>query len=168
MCQVTSAPSKSMSSKPAFQGASFDKNGSCVHHPTVQLAQQVKQDGKLLWKEIKMNCPKCCSANHKSRRVTSLGGKGVVKRGHGVHGMPPPLRKSNSGRHMDVEYDTPFDESGKCHHHPNVQMATKKGECIHWLCGLITFLNVFWIILCSMFDNLCSSHTSSSHHNTFV
>ena len=49
-----------------------------------------------------------------------------MKRGHGVHGQPPPLRKSNSGRHMDVEYDTPFDESGKCHHHPNVQMATKK------------------------------------------
>ncbi|KAL7508246.1 hypothetical protein ACHAXN_008858 [Cyclotella atomus] len=126
MCQVTAASTKSMSSKPAFQGASFDKNGSCIYHPSVELAQQVKQDGKLLWKEIKMNCPKCCSANHKSRRVTSLGGKGVVKRGHGVHGMPPPLRKSNSGRHMDVEFDTPFDESGKCHHHPNVQMATKK------------------------------------------
>ena len=43
-----------------------------------------------------------------------------------MHGMPPPLKKKNSGRHMDVEYDTPFDEMGKCHHHPNVQMATKK------------------------------------------
>ena len=73
-----------------------------------------------------MNCPNCCSASHKSRRVTSLGGKGVVKRNHGVHGIPSPLKKSNSGRHMDVEYDTPFDETGKCHHHPNVQMATKK------------------------------------------
>lgn len=73
-----------------------------------------------------MNCPKCQAASHKSRRVTSLGGKGTVKRGHGVHGMPPPLKKKNSGRHMDVEYDTPFDETGKCHHHPNVQMASKK------------------------------------------
>lgn len=142
MCQVTAAPNKSMSSKPAFQGSSFDKNGACLHHPTVILAQQVKQDGKLLWKEIKMNCPKCCSANHKSRRVTSLGGKGVVKRGHGVHGQPPPLRKSNSGRHMDVEYDTPFDESGKCHHHPNVQMATKKGEWLSCLCLILSYVDI--------------------------
>lgn len=27
---------------------------------------------------------------------------------------------------MDVEYDTPFDELGRCHHHPRIQMATKK------------------------------------------
>jgi len=131
MCQVTpfvpNSSSMTSSAKPAFQGSNFDRHGYCLRHPKVLLAEQVKQDGKLLWKEIKMNCPKCCSESHKSRRVTSLGGKGVVKRGHGVHGLPPPLRKSNSrGRHMDVEYDTPFDDAGKCHHHPNVQMATKK------------------------------------------
>jgi hypothetical protein len=27
---------------------------------------------------------------------------------------------------MDKEFSTPFDESGRCHHHPNVQMAAKK------------------------------------------
>ena len=27
---------------------------------------------------------------------------------------------------MDVEFDTRFDESGRCHHHPNVQLASKK------------------------------------------
>ena len=27
---------------------------------------------------------------------------------------------------MDVEFDTPFDDHGRCHHHHNVQMATKK------------------------------------------
>jgi len=52
---------KSSSAKPAkplgsaaFQGASFDKDGCCLKHESVQLAEQVKQDGKLLWKEIKM------------------------------------------------------------------------------------------------------------------
>lgn len=74
-----------------------------------------------------MNCPKCQSEHHKSRRVTSLGGAGKVKRGRTVHGMSNPLRDSQkSGRHMDVEFDTPFDDHGRCHHHPNVQMATKK------------------------------------------
>ena len=27
---------------------------------------------------------------------------------------------------MNVQYDTPFDEHGRCHHHPGVQMATRK------------------------------------------
>ena len=41
--------------------------------------------------------------------------------------MSNPLRNPvKSSRHMDVEYDTPFNERGECHHHPNVQMATKK------------------------------------------
>jgi len=114
-------------SRPAFDGAAFDKDGCCVKHKSVQLAEQVKQDGRLLWKEIKMNCPKCISEHHKSRRVTSLGGAGKVKRGRTVHGMSNPLRDSQkSGRHMDKEFDTPFDDKGRCHHHPNVQMATKK------------------------------------------
>ena len=29
---------------------------------------------------------------------------------------------------MDIEYYTPFDDVGKCHHHPDVQMATKKSS----------------------------------------
>lgn len=114
-------------SKPAFDGASFDKDGNCVKHKTIQLAEQCKQDGRLLWKEIKMNCPKCVAEHHKSRRVTSLGGAGKIKKGRTVHGMSNPLRDTQkSGRHMDKEFDTPFDEKGRCHHHPNIQMATKK------------------------------------------
>ena len=41
--------------------------------------------------------------------------------------MSNPLRDTQkAGKNMDVEYDTPFDELGRCHHHPRVQMATKK------------------------------------------
>lgn len=59
--------------------------------------------------------------------MTSLGGAGKVKKGRTVHGIPNPLRDTQkAGKHMDVEYDTPFDELGRCHHHPRVQMATKK------------------------------------------
>ena len=59
--------------------------------------------------------------------MTSLGGAGKVKKGRTVHGMSNPLRDTQkAGKHMDVEYDTPFDELGRCHHHPRVQMATKK------------------------------------------
>ena len=49
----TSSPFKK-GAKPAFDGASFDKDGCCVRHKSIQLAEQVKQDGRLLWKEIKM------------------------------------------------------------------------------------------------------------------
>lgn len=114
--------------KPAFDGAAFDKNGHCLKHGDVQLADPVVgRDGKLMWKEIKMNCPKCASDHHKSRRVTSLGGAGKVKRGRTVHGMSNPLRTPlQSGRHMDKEFSSPFDDKGRCHHHPNVQMAAKK------------------------------------------
>lgn len=117
------------STKPAFDGAKFDRDGCCLRHNSVQLAEQVKQDGRLIWKEIKMNCPKCAAEHHKSRRVTSLGGAGKVKRGRTVHGMSNPLRNTQkSGRHMDKEFDTPFDDRGRCHHHPNVQMATKRAR----------------------------------------
>lgn len=114
-------------SKPAFPDAKFDKNGCCIKHDKVRLAEQVRQDGRLLWKEVKMNCPKCVSEHHKSRRVTSLGGAGKIKKGRTVHGQPNPLRDTQKGgRKMDVAYDIPFDELGRCHHHPRVQMATKK------------------------------------------
>lgn len=74
-----------------------------------------------------MTCPKCASEHHKSRRVTSLGGAGKIKKGRTVHGLPNPLRDhQKSGRNMDVEFNTPFDDQGRCHHHPRVQMATKK------------------------------------------
>jgi hypothetical protein len=113
--------------KPAFDGANFDKNGNCLKHSAVQLAEQVQQDGRMLWKEVKMHCPSCVAETHKSRRVTSLGGSGKVKRGRTVHGMSNPLRAPlKTGRHMDKEFSTPFDEKGRCHHHANVQMASKK------------------------------------------
>ncbi|KAL3810554.1 hypothetical protein ACHAXA_009787 [Cyclostephanos tholiformis] len=119
--------SSSSKSRPAFEGATFDKDGNCLKHKTVQLAEPVKQDGKLMYEEVRLICHKCAAEHHKSRRVTSLGGAGKVKRGRTVHGMSNPLRNPiKSGRHMDKEFSTPFDENGRCHHHPNVQMAAKK------------------------------------------
>ena len=49
-----STDSKKKKSKPAFDGAAFDKDGNCTKHKSVQLAEQVTQDGRVLWKEIKM------------------------------------------------------------------------------------------------------------------
>lgn len=41
--------------------------------------------------------------------------------------MSNPLRAPlKSGRHMDKEFSTPFDDKGRCHHHPQTQMASKK------------------------------------------
>mmetsp|Transcript_29109 Transcript_29109/g.53310 ORF Transcript_29109/g.53310 Transcript_29109/m.53310 type:complete len:693 (-) Transcript_29109:362-2440(-) len=117
------------SSKPAFRGAAFDADGYCVRHESVRLAEHAKRDGKLVWRELKMNCPKCATEHHKSRRVTSLGGAGKIKRGRTVHGMTNPLRSpSKNGRNMNKRFDTPFDDRGRCHHHPNVQMATRKAR----------------------------------------
>ena len=50
---MTSSTKKKIA-KPAFDGAVFDKDGNCMKHKSVQLAEQVKQDGRLLWKEIKV------------------------------------------------------------------------------------------------------------------
>jgi hypothetical protein len=57
--EMTSSSSSRSSSKkrlpkPAFDGANFDKNGNCLKHSAVQLAEQVQQDGRVLWKEVKM------------------------------------------------------------------------------------------------------------------
>ena len=50
-----------------------------------------------------------------------------VKRGHSVHDTANPLAKPAASRqHGDKTFDTPFDDRGCCHHHPQVQMATKK------------------------------------------
>ena len=77
-------------------------------------------------------------------RATSLGG-GKVKHGHRVHGMGSRQADDESHRRYggdrsksrdtrDVErkarprreYDTPFDDKGRCHYHKNVQLAAKK------------------------------------------
>ena len=57
--EMTSSSSSRSSSKkrlpkPAFDGANFDKNGNCLKHSAVQLAEQVQQDGRVLWKEVKV------------------------------------------------------------------------------------------------------------------
>ena len=54
MPSSSSSVSKKKKSKPAFDGAAFDKDGNCTKHKSVQLAEQVTQDGRVLWKEIKM------------------------------------------------------------------------------------------------------------------
>ena len=50
----SSSSSKKKGPRPAFDGANFDKTGHCLKHATVQLAEQVEQDGRVLWKEVKM------------------------------------------------------------------------------------------------------------------
>lgn len=40
--------------RPAFEGAPFDRRGHCVKHRSVQLAEEVEEDGRLMWKEVKM------------------------------------------------------------------------------------------------------------------
>lgn len=116
--------------RPAFDGASFDKKGFCINHPTCQLTNPTKIDGRLAYEELKRCCPSCVSDKNKSKRVTSLGG-GKVREGR-VHGTPirdPKLRSSSRSRKKEKprrEHDTPFDEKGRCHYHYNVQLATKK------------------------------------------
>ena len=80
-------------------------------------------------------------------RPTSLGG-GKVRQGHKLHGMAGKndKKKSNSSNNSSSksggtrsgrsksrdrrprrhEYDTPFDDKGRCHYHKNVQLASKK------------------------------------------
>ena len=84
------------------------------------------------------------SKPHRSRsrsRPTSLGG-GKVKSGHRLHGYKShdhnddndAKSKSRRGRSKSreqrkpkrIEYDTPFDDKGRCHYHKNVQLASKK------------------------------------------
>mmetsp|Transcript_13855 Transcript_13855/g.30177 ORF Transcript_13855/g.30177 Transcript_13855/m.30177 type:complete len:501 (-) Transcript_13855:129-1631(-) len=84
------------SSRPAFQGAKFDKAGYCLKHPGCQLVKPMKDDdGKLVYQELKVSCPSCQSAKHKSNRKTSLGG-GKVRSGHGMHGAAPSRSRSKS------------------------------------------------------------------------
>merc|ERR1719437_273018 len=56
------------SARPAFEGAKFDRDGMYLKHPSVSLAEPVKQDGRLVWKETRLTCPKCASEHHKGRR----------------------------------------------------------------------------------------------------
>ena len=78
-------------------------------------------------------------------RPTSLGG-GKVRQGHKLHGMADKNDKKKSSSSSSSksggtrssrsksrdrkprrhEYDTPFDDKGRCHYHKNVQLASKK------------------------------------------
>ena len=150
--KLSKKPSMSKSSpRAAFQGAHFDKNGFCLSHPKVQLSQPIKNEqGKLMYQELKRTCPSCQQEKHKSKKGTSLGG-GKVREGR-VHGYKQtPGEKTDERRARSVsrgrkpselkprkEYDTPFDEKGRCHHHKNVQLATKKlgggWKVVHSIC----------------------------------
>lgn len=78
-------------------------------------------------------------------RATSLGG-GKVQTGHRVHGFKdsssakkkPSRGRSKDGRKKRIEYDTPFDDKGRCHYHVNVQLASKKfnggWKVLHAMC----------------------------------
>jgi len=144
---------KQSSSRGAFQGAPFDKAGFCLHHPKVQLSQPIKNEqGKLMYQELKRTCPNCQQEKHKSKKGTSLGG-GKVREGR-VHGYKQSsmekaeeqrrARSVSRGRSVKSEskprkeYDTPFDEKGRCHYHKNTQLATKKlaggWKVVHSIC----------------------------------
>ena len=143
--------SKQSSSRGAFQGAPFDKAGFCLHHPKVQLSQPIKNDqGKLMYQELKRTCPNCQQEKHKSKKGTSLGG-GKVREGRSHGYKPSAMEKTEERRARSVsrarskseskprkEYDTPFDEKGRCHYHKNTQLATKKlaggWKVVHSIC----------------------------------
>ncbi|KAL3762268.1 hypothetical protein ACHAWU_000915 [Discostella pseudostelligera] len=62
---------------------------------------------------------------------------------------PPP---SSRERH---EYDTPFDKSGRCHYHVNVQLATKK-------------FNGGWIIIFQVCPKCMEQRTYSNNNKTMT
>lgn len=95
---VSAAPT----SRSAFPGAKFDKDGHCLKHPSVQLANPMRDDdtGKLVFQELKVSCPNCQMLKHKSKKGTSLGG-GKVKQGHRVHGAPKSRRDRNNNENGD-------------------------------------------------------------------
>ncbi|EED93589.1 predicted protein [Thalassiosira pseudonana CCMP1335] len=57
------------------------------------------------------------------KRGTSLSG-GKVRSSRQIHGMKSEPKSSSTKPRK--EYDTPFDDKGRCHYHKNVQMASKK------------------------------------------
>ncbi|KAL7504575.1 hypothetical protein ACHAXN_003751 [Cyclotella atomus] len=138
---TTARPVSKLSSRAAFQGAPFDKSGCCLSHPKVQLSQPIKNDaGKLMYQELKRTCPNCQQEKHKLKKGTSLSG-GTVRSGR-VHGYKQTsgekteehrARSVSRGRSSNnkadkprKEYDTPFDEKGRCHYHKSIQLAAKK------------------------------------------
>ena len=70
------------------------------------------------------------AANHVDARLDEL---------NGANGGGPPARARSRSRgpsgksRSRVQYDTPFDDKGRCHYHKNVQLAAKKmtGEFMH-------------------------------------
>jgi hypothetical protein len=52
-----------------------------------------------------------------------------VKCGRSVHDTANLLAKlAAAGRHRNTLFDMPFNDRGRCHHHLQVQMASKKGQ----------------------------------------
>ena len=114
---VTSKASNSIQPQPAFNGAKFDIKGCCLKHPSVQLANPMKDDdGKLIYQELKMSCPTCQSIKYKAKKSTSLSG-GKVRQGHRVHGAPPTSSSSNgqqgSGRSRSKSRERGSSERGR-------------------------------------------------------
>jgi len=128
------------------EAGTFDKNGCCTCHPTVQVAKKKLLGG---WKEFRQ-CPKCidpsyddmadnasvCSKSSR-RSTTSFRSTGSTRSKKSARSV-----KSNSsrkgGRKNDRYGALPFDEEGYCHAHPSVRLAKKKAlggwKVLHDIC----------------------------------
>lgn len=133
----------SRTADPINEGGTFDKNGCCIYHSTVQVAKKKLLGG---WKEFRQ-CPKCLDpsyddmadnasvTSHKS--TTSFRSTGSTRSKKSSRSV-----KSNSsrrgGRKTDRYGALPFDEEGYCHAHPSVRLAKKKAlggwKVLHDIC----------------------------------
>ena len=88
-----------------------------------------------MYQELKVSCPNCQQEKHKKKKVTSLSGSKV--RETRVHGYKSDKTDQRRGRSVSrgrakpsekprKEYDTPFDEKGRCHYHKSITLAAKK------------------------------------------
>ena len=132
--------------KPVSAGSTFDKNGCCINHPTVQIAKKKLLGG---YKEFR-SCPKCLdpsyddmadnvSISSKSSRksTTSFRSTGSARSRKSAKSI-----KSNSSpkgcRKTDRYGALPFDEEGYCHAHPSIRLAKKKAlggwKVLHDIC----------------------------------
>jgi hypothetical protein len=113
----------------AFPRAAFTVNGCCFVHPDFHVCTPVSVDGSIQYERLR-GCRKCLgrsytyhhSSTHDERKEHCKPNRhhrnGAIKPLESVNAVKPP--------HLP-ERKSPFDAAkGRCHHHDNVQLATKQ------------------------------------------
>jgi len=115
----------------AFPGATFTPTGYCTRHSDCQICTPVSIGGRTKFENLR-SCPKCARNNaqqHHNNNVSVNNDKRETRKetkSHDKKQVHPVDLSGVAKSYSPSLHETPFDGKGRCHHHKEVQLASKQ------------------------------------------